>query len=90
MEYIIVKNGHIFGRATDPDWSGDDQISLATAEYIPPFPEDDPGRGKFWDLDYVDGVLTWVQKDRPLTTEERLAEMEHLMNTMLGANDNGE
>lgn len=77
MELIIVRDGHIFARATD---SSTEQHSyelrtVASAD-MPAYPSDGPGKGKYYELDYVEGVLQWITKDRPLTTEERIEAMQ--------------
>ncbi|MCQ2386196.1 MAG: hypothetical protein MJ078_05940 [Clostridia bacterium] len=80
MELIIVKNGHIFARATDNDTVEADIFELREETVIPDFPAEEPGKGKYWDLDYdEDGALVWVLKDRPLTQEERMEELEERM-----------
>lgn len=75
MELIIVKDNHIFARATDEEYSSEHEYELKIAE-APTFPTEEAGRGKEWVLDYVNNVLTWIKKDRPLTTEERLDDIE--------------
>ena len=79
MELIIVKNGHIFARATDNDTVETDLFELRLEEGFPEYPQEKAGRGKFWEPDYVNGVLTWIRKDRPLTTEEKTEELEERM-----------
>ena len=79
MELIIVKNGHIFARATDNDSVETDVFELRQEAVLPTYPTEEPGKGKYWDLDYVDGALAWVLKDRPLNTEERMEELEERM-----------
>lgn len=77
MELIITKNGHIYARARDSAATTNDIYelkSVADAD-IPAYPTEDAGKGKYYELDYTDGVLTWVTKDRPLTTEERVEQI---------------
>lgn len=76
MELIITKNGHVYARATDAEAAGSDVYALQQVQDVPEYPEAAAGRGKAWELDYVDGVLQWVAIDRPLTQEERLDLLE--------------
>lgn len=80
MELIITKNEHIFARATDAEATEQDTfgLNIVNEEDIPAYPGT-PVKGKEWKLDYVDGVLTWVLVDRPLTQEERLEVVEKEM-----------
>lgn len=82
MELIIIKDGHVFARATDDD--GDGTYTLATVQDndMPEYPSASAGAGKYYELDYVDGVLTWITKDRPLTAEERVRVVEDRLNAM--------
>ena len=82
MELIITKNNHIYARATDENMLPDDIYELKTVETLPDYPIEKAGKGKYWELDYVDNALTWVLKDRPLTTEERMAQLESDMETI--------
>ena len=80
MELIIVKNGHIFARATDNDTVETDLFELRQETEVPEYPAENPPKGKEWHLDYdEDGALVWVLKDRPLTQEERMEELEERM-----------
>lgn len=79
MEILIIKNGHIFARATDPEFSSADDYVLMTTE-VPPYPAESAGSGKEWELDIVDSALTWTAIDRPLTVEERLSAIEEQTN----------
>lgn len=85
MELIITKNGHIYARANDATATAEDSFTLELVAAVPEYPAEGAGRGKAWELDYVDGALQWVAKDRPLTQEERLekveADMDALKNT---------
>lgn len=76
MELIITKNGHVYARARDEAAGSGDVYALVQAEDVPEYPAQAAGTGKCWELDYVDGALTWIQKDRELTTEERLERIE--------------
>ena len=78
MELIIKKNGHVFARSHDIDALESDvfELDLIADANMPAYPTDSAGKGKYWDLDYVDSVLTWIAKDRPLTSEERVAALE--------------
>ena len=78
MELLIIKNEHVFARSRDDD-TGDNTYYLAVVEdtELPAYPTEEAGKGKYWELDYVDGLLAWVPKDRPLTTEERMEEMQN-------------
>lgn len=76
MELIITKNGHVYARATDTEAAESDVYALQTVQDVPEYPGTAAGRGKAWELDYVDGVLQWVAIDRPLTQEERLDKVE--------------
>ncbi len=83
MELIINKNGHVFARARD-DEAGENVYTLtAVADSdMPIYPTESAGKGKYWELDYVDGVLAWTAKDRPLTAEERMATVEDRLNAI--------
>ena len=79
MELIIVKNGHIFARATDNDTVEADIFELRQENEVPEYPGEPP-KGKEWELDYnTDGALVWVLCDRPLTQDERMEELEQRM-----------
>lgn len=75
MELLILKDGTVFARATDFS-DGIHEYALRTAEELPEYPTDDAGRGKAWELQYVDDVLNWVSVDRELTQTERIEELE--------------
>ena len=79
MELIIVKNGQVFARARDEAAAESDAFELRQEAQLPPYPAEDAGRGKYWDLDYEGGVLAWVRKDRQYTEEERMQELEERM-----------
>ena len=80
MELMVCKNGHIFARATDNDSVETDIFELRQEAVLPDYPSDKPPKGKEWELDYdEDGALVWVLKDRPLTQEERMEELEERM-----------
>lgn len=82
MELIITKNGHIHARATDAEAAESDVYALQTVQDVPEYPGTAAGRGKAWELDYVDGALQWVAIDRPLTQEERLEKVEADMDAL--------
>lgn len=74
MEILVLKDGKVFSR-----FKGDNaEYTLVTfpKEEVPEYPAEPAGVGKTWELDYVDGALVWVAQDRPLTTEERLAQLQ--------------
>lgn len=80
MELIIVKDEHIFARATDSGEAGEYSLNVVADADIPTYPTENPPKGKQWELDYVDGELAWVLADRPLTVEERLEAVEEKQN----------
>lgn len=82
MELIITKNGHVYARANDATATAKDSFTLELVAAVPEYPAEDAGRGKAWELDYVDGVLQWVAIDRPLTQEERLDKVEADMDAL--------
>lgn len=82
MELIITKNGHVYARATDAETAKNDVYALQTVQDVPEYPSTAAGRGKAWELDYVDGALQWVAIDRPLTQEERLEKVEADMDAL--------
>lgn len=82
MELIITKNGHVYARATDAEAAESDVYALQTVQDVPEYPGTAAGRGKAWELDYVDGALQWVAIDRPLTQEERLEKVESDMEAL--------
>lgn len=84
MELIITKNGHVYARAHDDTALETDVYGFYAVSDVdvPVYPTSEAGKGKYWELDYADGVLTWVAKDRPLTAEERVQEVEDRLNAM--------
>ena len=74
MEILVLKDGEVFAH-----FGGDDAtytlVTIPQAE-VPAVPKDTAGVGKQWELDYTDGVLQWVAQERPLTTEERLEQLQ--------------
>lgn len=70
MKIFVLKNGkvHISFNNDDAEYT----LVTVPDEEIPARPEKSAGIGKMWWLDYVDGVLSWVEKDRTLTTNERI------------------
>ena len=49
---------------------------------MPEYPSTAAGIGKYYELDYVDDVLAWITKDRPLTADERVQVVEDRLNAM--------
>lgn len=87
MELLIIKNGHVFARANDENSLAEDTYEFRTVNDsdMPAYPTEDAGKGKYYELDYVDDTLVWIQKDRPLTTEERMEEMQSEIDKMNNA-----
>ena len=82
MELIIIKDGHVFARARDEDGEGTYTLATVQDADMPEYPSASAGVGKYYELDYVDGALAWVTKDRPLTAEERVQVVEDRLNAM--------
>ena len=82
MELIIIKDGHVFARARDEDEGGTYTLETVEDANMPEFPTGSAGAGKYYELDYVDGALAWVAKERPLTAEERVQVVEDRLNAM--------
>lgn len=84
MELIIVRDGHVFARATD-DSAEQHFYELRTVSDadMPEYPVESAGKGKRYELDYLDGVLQWVKKDRPLTVSERMDVMQSQIDEIL-------
>ena len=80
MDLLILKNGEIFSRLVVENDGAD--YSFAVLTDVPAMPTTPAGKGKYWELDYVDGVLAWTAKDRPLTAEERMAMVEDRLNAI--------
>ena len=83
MELLIVKNGHVYARTQIED----DDAALYTLEAVPDadmpdYPTTPAVVGKYYDLDYQDGALAWVCKARPLTTAEKLQQIESRLDEM--------
>lgn len=76
MELIITKNGHVFARSNDDTATSEDVFELVMEDSIPEYPEEDAGKGKYWNLDYQDGSLQWVAAERELTDKERMETLE--------------
>lgn len=83
MEILILKHGEIYARATAEEGTAAD-YTMVIVENVPEYPKEKPGKGKNWELVYREGALSWEEKDRPLTAEERLelieAEVEAIKN----------
>ena len=76
MELIIIKDGHVYARARDEDNTASTySLIIVQDSEMPEYPSFSAGAGKYYDLDYVDGMLSWIAKDRPLTTEERIEQL---------------
>jgi len=78
MELVITKNGKLFARATDDSHKETDVYGLLQFTEVPEYPTEKAPKGKYWELDLVDGQLVWVLKDRPLTVEEKIEELQSL------------
>lgn len=81
MEILILKNNEIYARATAEEGTAAD-YEMVIVENVPEYPKEKPGKGKYWELVYTDGVLSWEEKDRPLTAEERIEQVENRMNAL--------
>lgn len=80
MEILVLKDGKVFSR-----FKGDNaEYTLVTfpKEEVPAYPAESAGVGKQWELEYENGVLVWVAKERPLTTEERIALIQNDVDTI--------
>lgn len=75
MEILILKNNEIYARATAEEGTAAD-YTMVIVEDVPEYPKEKPNTGKYWELVYREGVLSWEEKDRPLTAEERLEVIE--------------
>lgn len=83
MEILILKDGEVIGRARDADNSTSAYtVQTVLSADIPDYPETPAGVGKYYDLGYVDGVLSWVTKSRPLTQQELVSQYEEALNVM--------
>lgn len=75
MEILILKNNDIYARTSAEEGTAAD-YKMVIVENVPEYPKEKPNTGKYWELVYREGVLSWEEKDRPLTAEERLALVE--------------
>lgn len=75
MELLILKNGTIFAR-TVAEENGVFELVVVPDEDVPAYPTAKPTNGYEWELEYYNGILRWVEKERPLTTEERLEKLQ--------------
>ena len=75
MELLILKNGTIFARAVAEE-NGAFELVVVPDEDVPAYPTVKPAIGYEWELEYYNGILSWVEKERPLTTEERLEKLQ--------------
>ena len=82
MEILILKNGEVFARTSDNDAAGAEYtVALVPDDEVPIYPEEPAGRGKTYELQFVDGVLEWVLVDRELTQDERIEVLEEELDT---------
>lgn len=82
MEILILKNGLVYARTSDNDAEGAEYtIALVPDDEVPTYPEEPAGRGKSYELQFVDGVLEWVLVDRELTQDERIEVLEEELDT---------
>lgn len=72
MMLFILKDGSVFSTiVVENDEANYTLLQVADSD-IPLYPESEAGRGKSWELQHVDGVLTWTATDRELTKDERI------------------
>ncbi len=82
MEILILKNGSVFARTNDAEAEGAEYtIALVPDDEVPTYPEEPAGRGKMYELQFVNGVLEWVLVDRELTQDERIEVLEEELDT---------
>lgn len=82
MEILILKNGSVFARTSDNDAAGAEYtVALVPDNEVPTYPEEPAGRGKSYELQFVDGVLEWALVDRELTQDERIEVLEEELDT---------
>lgn len=81
MEILILKDGEIFARTTGDDDYSYSMVTVADSD-VPEYPAEKPSKGKYYELSYIDGNLQWVEKDRPLSTEERLEQLQEDVNAI--------
>lgn len=82
MEILILKNGSVFARTNDAEAEGAEYtVALVPDDEVPIYPEEPAGRGKTYELQFVDGVLEWVLVDRELTQDERIEVLEEELDT---------
>lgn len=82
MEILVLKNGKVDVHITRADDNAEYTLITLSDDKIPEYPTENPGRGKEWGLAYNDGVLYWDRIDRPLTTEERLEQLQQDVETI--------
>lgn len=84
MELVILKNGHIFARANDPEANESDVYYMAQIpdDSMPEYPADPAPVGYRYALDLVNGSPAWVLHERPLTAEERMQIVESRLDAM--------
>lgn len=82
MEILILKNGSVFARTSDNDAEGAEYtVALVPDNEVPIYPEVPAGRGKMYELQFIDRVLEWVAVDRELTQDERIEALEEELDT---------
>lgn len=72
MYLFIIKDGHIFARTSGEGIAED--FSLMATETIPDYPQDE----KTYQLDLVDGQLTWVEYEPDLSPQEQIDALAQL------------
>lgn len=72
MILFILKDGSVFSTIAVENDGARYALLQAEDSSVPLYPQEDAGVGKSWELQYVDGVLDWVAKDRELTQDERI------------------
>ena len=76
MEVLVLKNGKVDVRITMADDKAEYTLVTFSEDEIPAYPSEAPLRGTEWVLEYDNGNLAWVMEERPLTTEERLEQLQ--------------
>lgn len=77
MEVLILRDGVLFARARADDTdTGVFSVTTVLDTALPEYPAESAGRGKEYELQYADGVLTWAAVDRELTQSEQIETLE--------------
>lgn len=76
MMLFILKNGSVFTSIVVEDNNSQYEMIQKEDSEIPEYPETQAGHGKSWELQYINGVISWVAVERPLTYAERIEELE--------------